>query len=228
MQLRPRGIVALSLAGTVLVLGLAFPQILFENVILPTATLLWLLLRIFVLSIDQQVYWWGVISLAAAVVLVLLLRESPGTAFSHSTRLSTAWDPSRRWRESLLLNVRSEPDKDTFRRELSWLLTSLYASERPGFAKYQVREAFLQGRISLPPSVHAFLFSSTTPAPLPPFLSHPVVNLRMKIKSLGQALQRQARRRSGQDTADYFNSIDEVLSFMETSLEMNHELDPDQ
>jgi hypothetical protein len=49
----------------------------------------------------------------------------------------------------------------------------------------------------------------------------------MTIGSLGQALQRRARRRSGQETADYFHSIDEVLSFMETSLEMNHELDPD-
>jgi hypothetical protein len=135
-------------------------------------------------------------------------------------------DPARRWRDSLLLNVRSEPEKDTFRRELAWMLTSLYASSRPGFAKYQIREAFRQGRIPLPSSIHAFLFSSIKlPDPVPPFLSHPVVRLRTTIGSLGRALQRRARHRSGQETADYFHSIDEVLSFMETSLGINHELE---
>ena len=76
------GLSRCHLPGAVLLASLAFPQILLENVILPTAMLLWLLLRIFVLSIDQQVYWWGAISLAAAAALVLLLRESPGAPFS--------------------------------------------------------------------------------------------------------------------------------------------------
>jgi hypothetical protein len=221
-----RAILAVSLPGVLLLLGLAFPQIVLHSIILPTATVLWLLLRVFVLSINQQVYWWGAIALAVLAAIVVLLRGSPGSSFHHSFLSSAPWDPTRRWRDSLLLNVRSEPDKDTFRLDLAWMLTSLHASSRPGFAKYQIREAFVQGMIPLPPSIYAFLFSSTKPRdPVPPFLSHPFMRLRMAIGSLGRALQRRARFRSGQETADYFHSIDEVLSFMETSLEMNHELE---
>jgi hypothetical protein len=224
-----RAILVVSVAGVLILLGLVFPQALLNRIILPAATVLWLLLRMFVLSIHQELIWWSMIILAALAVVVALLRGPRGSASLSRLILSRApYDPVERWKDSLLMNLGSEPYKDTFRRDLTWMLTELHASARPGNASYQVREAFQQGSIPLPPPIYEFLFSSTKPPQaLPPLLSHPVERLRIKMRSRRKALQRWARRRRGLATADYFNSIDEVLSFMETSLEMNHELEPE-
>ena len=221
-----RLIVGVSLAGAALLAGLAWPAAIMQNVVVPVATVLWLLLRLFVLSIDQQVYWWCAIT-AAAVVLVVLLVWRPWIGeYTVPTVPALPGDPARRWRNSLLLNWRSEPRQDTFRRDLAWMLTALYASERPGFARYQVREALRDRRIPLPEPVYEFLFAAVQPPdPWPPLLRHPRAWLLMAKEAAAVSLRGvtgKARRES-----DYFESIAAVLAFMETSLEMNHELTPD-
>jgi len=222
-----RAILAVFLLGALLLAGLAFPQFILQSLILPAATVLWLVLRIFVLSFDQQVFWWGVIASAVLTVLAVLLRGSQGS-FSSPFFTILPWDPARRWRGAVLSGIRSQPDKDSFRRDLAWLLTWLHASQRPGCANYEIREAFLQRRIPLPESIYVFLFSSTRPPdPVPPLFAHPGACLRLTFESVARTLRRRARRRSGRESSDYLHSIDEVLAYMETSLEMNHELERD-
>ena len=166
------------------------------------------------------------ITLAAFAAIAFLLRGSDSGILLHSFTTAMTWDPARRWKESILLNTHSPPQSDSFRRELAWIVASLYTAPRPGFAKYQVREALLKGRIPLPPIVHDFLFYPDMPRdPVPRFLSHPVARMRRVMQSLihdARAPRGKARR-----AADYVRSAEEVITFMETQLEMTHELDSD-
>ena len=221
-----RGLVAVCLGGILLLACIAWPRLVLQTVVLPAATVLWLVLRLFVLSIDQQVYWWGTVALAVLVTIGFLLRTTPSAAPSLPSVAGSSGDPAQRWRDCLRLNVHAPPARDTFRRDLAWMLTSLYASRRPGFAKYQVREALLQRQIPLPEPVYRFLFAHTLPPePRPPFLRSPGAWVRMTVRSAARAAGAPARRRRG--PSEYRQAVAAVLDFMETELEMNHELEPD-
>lgn len=219
-----RAAIVLAVPAVLVVLGLSRPQLLLEGIVLPAATAVWLVLRIFVLGIDQEVYWWGAIVLAAIAAIVLGWRGSARAVVPLGAGPAPAWDPALRWKESILLNVAAAAQRDTFRRELAWLLASQYASRHPGFEKYQVHAAMQEGRIPVPPAVHEFLFSSLKPRePGQPFLLHPVARLRTARKLLSESLRAGSRRKR---FSRYVRSAQEALAFIEEQMEMTHELDP--
>jgi hypothetical protein len=219
-----RIILAIALPGALLVFTLCSPQLVLQGIVLPAATALWLVLRTFVLSIDQGIFWWGLILLVVFGSFMLLLRGADSRAVAHFSLAVTAWDPSSRWQDSILLGRTTTPSRDTLRQNLGWLLSSLYASPRPGGEKYQVRGALQEGRISIPPGIHDFLFASTRPRDPPPsFFANPRVCLSTALQTFMDALL--SRPRSRRRAAEYHRFIAEVLSFMETRLEMTHELD---
>jgi hypothetical protein len=221
-----RIVLAIALPGALLILTLCNPQLVLQGFVLPAATALWLVLRTFVLSIHQGVYWWGLIVLVVFVAFILLLRGADSRAVDHTSPAITAWDPSRRWKESILLGRTTMPSRDAFRQNLAWLLSSLYASPRPGGEKYQVRAALQEGRIPIPPGVHDFLFLSTQPPDPPPsFFANPRAWVSAAVESMMEMLLSRPRRR--RRAAEYARLTAEVLSFMETQMEMTHELDPD-
>jgi hypothetical protein len=225
MKKRLRYLLFALFIGLLLLLVLFFPGIVLAGILLPAATALWIVLRIFVLSVHQQVFWWGVIALSVIAAFRGVFRTS---ALDHRVMVSVsnpARDRTGIWRDSILLNVRADADKDSFRRDLMWLFTTLYSSRHEGEAKYQVREAILDHRITIPESVFDFLFYAPPPSPHRSFVRHPVEYLRVKIESSMRGFQKWVRRRTGSDTSDYVRGIDEVLTFMETSLEMRHEND---
>jgi hypothetical protein len=186
--------------GLLLLLGLVFRQFVLESILLPAATVVWLFLRIFVLSIDQEVFWWALIALSVIVIFRPLFRGSTAPLLPCFIP-SAAQDRAGPWRRLILGNTHVAAHEDTLRRELVWQLTALYSSQRPGEAKFQIREAFLDGRIPLPESIFTFLF----PSPPPPASFF-------------------RRKRARRDASDYMRSVDEVLSFMETSMERGHEI----
>ena len=221
-----RIVLAVALPGAVLVYALCNPQLVLQGIVLPSATALWLILRTFVLSIDQGIYWWGLIALVVFGSFVFLLRGEDSRSSTHSSAPRAAWDPSRRWKDSVLLGRSSAPSRDTFRQNLAWLLASLYASPRPGGEQYQVRGDLQEGRIPIPPGVHDFLFASTLPRdPSPSFFANPRACGRAAVESFLDKVRNRFRSRTR--AAEYARSAAEVLSFMETQLEMTHELDPD-
>ena len=215
---------ALSL-GLIGMAALLFPQFVLTGIVMPAATAVWLILRVFVLGIHQQVIWWGVIVLSVMIAFRGLYRGS-----AVDSRLSVSdWHPARDrtgvWRDSILLGVGAARSKDSFRRDLMWLFTTLYSSRQQGEAKYQIRDAIQERRIPLPEPIYAFLFFTPRSAPKQSLVRHPVERLRSMLDSCVQAIQKRVRRRTGRETADYLRAIDEVLTFMETSLEMRHEYD---
>ncbi len=212
---------ALFLAGGVfLLLVLMFQQFLIANLVLPVATVVWALLRIFVLSIDQRVYWWILIGI---LVLAPLIRELRNPAPSHSERLSRAnlWlERVDSWRGSILANVQETGDSSMIKHNLAWLLTSLYATGQQKSADYEIKMALQQGEMGIPDSLHAFLWPPPRPA-RPPFFKDPVGFARHTVRSLRNASALRIRRWTGREAAEYYRAIELALAHMETSLEIH-------
>ena len=200
--------------GFVLILVVVFWRFVAAAILFPIATVLWLVLRLLVLSVDQRTYWQGAIivaALAALLRVVHIARKSASRSLlPQEARPENATATSERvsaWRESILSNRTprsganpARASMDATKRDLSWLVARLYSERRAGSAPlYQIRDALQKGAIPLPPSVHAFLFASA--APLPAARNH--------------------RRPPRQNEAtSYLRWIEEVLTYMETSREI--------
>jgi hypothetical protein len=217
MKARPLHLALVSCLGLALVFALAFPRAV-EALVLAFATAVWLMLRLFVLSIDQEVYWWGLISLAVIFILgILALRfRAQGQSMTDQAHGSEQRrDRADYWRSSILLNVHSAGEWDTFRRELMWLFTSMHSSRRKGKENYKIREAIQSREIPVPETVYSFFFPALPAPPEPPYWRHPIAWLKYGLGRL--------HRRPGGKKSRYFGSIDGVLSYLESSLEIKHD-----
>ncbi len=105
MAQRQRYLLIVLFAGCLLLLGLVFQGFVLAEIVLPLATVLWLLLRIFVLSIDQQVYWWALIGLAAIIVVSRLLRQTGPVQPDRPPEESLALEQVLRWHSAITNNV---------------------------------------------------------------------------------------------------------------------------
>lgn len=225
MKDRPRHLLVFLFIALVLLTGLIFRQFVLAALLLPAATAVWLLLRIFVLSIHQQIVWWGAIVAAAVAAFGGLSARRAVISRIPDSDSNPVRDRVSIWRDSILLHLHAEVDQDRFTRDLMWVFTSLYSSRGQGKAKYQIRDDILEHRIPIAESIYTFLFSSPRPAPKRSFVTHPVERLRVVSESFTRAVQKWVRRRSGRATADRLRAIDDILTFMETSLEMRQEND---
>ena len=208
---------AIGLVGlvTLAVLSVLFWPFIAAEIIAPIALLAWLLLRIFVLSIGQQTYWYA----AAFVLLLSLFRlwpRSPGNpSFEKHAGGNVAIKTFERWRSMFLLTDHDLHSLRNLRWELVRLLLSLYATKQHSEADLKLHEALQRREIDLPDSIHAFLFAGETPAKPRSFLRRMLDFWLFPLKwARHRALQQQER-------AECHRRIDDVLCFLEKSLEMN-------
>jgi hypothetical protein len=223
---KQRWLIFLLMMGLLLFLGFVFQEFLMANLILPVATVLWLLLRIFVLSVDQQIYWWCLIGL---VVLLAIRRVflRPGTIEPYRPPQSRGvLDEVDHWRTSILSNAHETGEKNTLKRELMWLLTSIYSSRKQGHAQFEIKEAFEHREIPLPEGVYTFLFANEPEAPNQNSFLHPVHTFKRILQSIRLAVRKKMRRWTGREAAEYYRAIDEMLTFMENQLEIKNDKDP--
>ena len=75
MERSKRILIILSMLAVVLILGVIYWPFVLNELIIPIALTAWLMLRIFVLSVDQKIYW-GALILGAAVLLFRRLMQS--------------------------------------------------------------------------------------------------------------------------------------------------------
>jgi hypothetical protein len=217
MKTKARALLLFAAAGTLLLLGLVFWRFTLEGIIVPSATVAWLLLRLFVLSIDQRVLWGGLIAAAVIVMLRALFRLS-GRELPHPpASFVPVLDRVSPRRDAIQRHTGAAGRDDMVREELSWLLADLYSPRRVGEAKFQVRDALREHRIALPPSVHAFLFPPPAEAKIP-FLKHPVARTRQRAAAMLSSFRTSIRARTGREASEYASSIDGVLSFMEQEM----------
>jgi hypothetical protein len=187
-----------------LVLGLAvvFWSEIADGFFEPLARGLWLLLRVTVLGADQGTLW--TLGLMAAV-LVLAIRLTQGLSADPAPAPEPPGAPAEvaQWKNLAGMLAAGDGMDRTLRRELLWLLVSLYTLKHrvpPGF---EVADAFRNRRIPLPEEVDRQLFG-----PPPPKARFP-----LSLWASPRPWSRKAR--AAQGTRD----LALVLSYLEKTLE---------
>ncbi|MFT3894434.1 MAG: hypothetical protein QM730_22615 [Anaerolineales bacterium] len=206
--------VALSLLITaiLLFLGILFWPFVLNNILKPIALVIWLLLRILVLGFHQKYFWYAAIVGAIVILWRILPKEQTDTPTDSHMEMNTTIINIGYWRSLFIYNGQNIQDEKTLKRELTHLLTSLYASKQSVSNDYRVHEDLQQGNIPLPENIHKFLF------PQEPSTSDGT--LKKFFKAFQRVPQKWIRQWTGQEKSEHYQMIDEVLNFMEASLEI--------
>jgi hypothetical protein len=215
MKISKGMVVSILFISILILIGMLFWPFILKEIIAPTALVFWLLLRIFVLSIDQQYYWVAIIILTLIFLYRLLPQDSnidPADEFTHANE---TLETIGYWRSLFSLIDINTQDENTLKRELIRLVISLYASKQRTSPNFLFYEALQRGEISLPDHIHTFLF------PAEPEKSSRFAQ--KLLQSIRETPRKWIRRWNGQEIAEYNRMIDEILSFVETSLEIEND-----
>ena len=212
MKFSRRLVISLLVAAIVLFVGLLFWPFIRSNIVEPTALALWLLLRILVLSIDQKYFWYAAIILAVIFLFRLLRQEAPSIQEDTQRDTNATIQNIGYWRVLFTYNDQDVRDEKILKRKLMGLLTSLYTSKQSTSNDFRVYDALQQGRIPLPENIRTFLF------PAEPQESGG--RIERFLQSIQQTLRKWIRQWTGREKVEYYRMIDEVLDFVETSLEI--------
>jgi hypothetical protein len=211
------------LVGLLVFLGLVFQQALLAYLVLPIATVVWLLLRIFVLSVDQQAFWALLIVVIVLMTVLRLLGRPEWIEQSHVPVSNPVLNRASSWQDSILANIHYTGESNTAKQNLISLLASIKSSRQPGAGEYETRKALKRRQVDLPEPIYAFLFADEPVPPAQSFFAHPAAVVQRKLESVRMAPRKWIRRMSGRETAEYYQAIDQVLTLMEISLEMKHD-----
>lgn len=212
MKTSRRLAIAAFVAAALLLAGLLFWPWILENILKPAALVAWLLLRILVLSIDQK-YIWLVLIFTAGVFLLRVLFHARETAPPQADLETSATLANIEfWRVRFTGSPHNQWDEKTLKKDLLYLLASFYASSQDTSVHYGIYQDLEQGVIPLPAPVHEFLFSQGTGR----WDRTPAGLLRLVLGTPRKWI----RRWTGQEEADQYHRIAEVLRLMETSLEI--------
>lgn len=218
LEKRKRLAIFALLLGIIVFVVLLFWPFVMANIILPLSMVAWLLLRVFVLSIGQEYYWWGLIILAFIWIAHRFIGGQAVAEEIPRADPNTAMQSTERWRSIIHVAAGYSDLRRMLKRDLTQMLINLYASRRQDVNYTDVYEPMLRRQIPLPEPVYEFLFSPEPENPNPTFFQ--------KLRALPQAQRRRWLRWTGQDVADYHRSIDAVLTFIENSLEVPHDDEP--
>jgi hypothetical protein len=214
MKISQRVVLACLVAAILLLAGLLFWPFILSNIIQPTALVVWLLLRILVLSIDQKYYWYALIFVAAIFLYRVLshARETvqPDVYLETNATLSNI----EYWRVRFAGNSHNIWDNKTLKRDLRHLVVSCYASNHNTSNNFDLYQALEQGEFPLPKHIRDFLFSQDP---------QPDHSIKGFFRSIRATPRKWIHRWTGQEEAEHYQRIAEVLSFMETSLEIKND-----
>lgn len=219
MKLSRRTVVSILFVVLILLFGMFFWPFILNEIITPIALTAWLFLRIFVLSIDQK-YYWGALVFVVAVFLFRLVfnalatispRDFPDANVTANDTMKTI----EYWRGLFALIDPNVYDEITLKRELMHLVASLYASKQRSSPNFIFYDALQRGEIPLPAHIYTFLF--------PAEAKESRRSIKHLMRSVRETPRKWIRRWTGQETAEYHRMIDEILSFMETSLEIEND-----
>jgi hypothetical protein len=203
------------LAAIFLFAGVLFWPFILNEIIRPIALVVWLFLRIFVLSIGQGVYWIAIILVTLIFLARLLSRSQTSLPIDESLDSNETINTIRYWRIQFSLNDSSPRDVKIIRRELAYLLASLYASKQRTTTNYGIYDALQRGQIPLPERLHTFLF--------PEEPQESGRSIKKLFQSIRQIPRKLIRKWTGQETAEQYRMIEEVLGYMEKSLEVKND-----
>ncbi len=214
MKITRRTSLIIILLGLSLLLGILFHSFILDNIIKPVAVLLWVFRRI-LLSVNQEIYWGVLIFLALVIAFVRWPRSAPAQESPHLSDSNATLIEINSWRTSIWMTSNEIDKFNILKQNLGWTLASLYASNQPGKALWEIYEALKQQQISLPPPIYDFLFRGQPAGRKRSF--------RQMIQMIRRAPGKWISRWTGRDQAGYYRSIEAVLTFMESLEETNHD-----
>jgi hypothetical protein len=209
-------IVSIFFISLTILAVILFWSAIYDYIIMPIALTVWLLLRIFILSIDQKYYWWALI-FAALVIAYRLLQSgksaAPAQNNPENNETMTAID---RWHSLFSLVDNHTRDEKALKQELIHLVASVYASKQHVSPNFLFYDALKNGEISLPAHVHAYLFPDDSPKKSR--------SLKTLAQNTRQAARKWLRQWNGQAAADHYRMINEILNIVDTSLENKNDI----
>ena len=214
IKLSRRITLIILILGILLLLGILFQSFILENFVRPISLVIWLGLRV-LQSIDQTIIW-GLLLFFAVMFLLLRLGREPATVeSSHPPASNTTLENVRYWRTAIMITHDEITELNVLKRYLGKMLASMYAAKQPGSSNLEIYNALKQRSIPLPDAVYAFLF--------PPVLPASGLSIKQVLRAIWDAPRKMSRRWTGSDVADYYASIEEVLAYIESNLEIKHD-----
>lgn len=216
MNISQRLIIVIFSLFIILFVGMLFGPFVLNEIITPISLAVWLLLRIFVLSIDQKYYWGAIIFITSFFLYYRLLPPlQPAIQFEDFQNSNEIMRTIGYWRSLLTLTDQDIQHDKTLKKELARLLLSRYATKQRTLPYFRLYEALQQGEIPIPDQIHDFLF-----------LEEPQEagrSFKKLVQSIRNTPRTWIRDGTGQESAEYYQMIDEVFCFIETSLEMKND-----
>jgi hypothetical protein len=214
MKITRRTSLIIILLGLSLLLGILFHSFILDNLIKPVAVLFWVFRRI-LLSVDQKVYWGVLIFSALVAAFIRLPRSSPAQESAPSPDPNATLNEINSWRTSIWLTSNEIDKFNVLRQNLGWMLASLYASDQPGKVLWEIYDALKQQSIPIPKPIYDFLFPARP--------SRGKRSIRQVLQNIRRTPEKWVRRWTGREKAEYYRSIDAVLTFMESLKETKND-----
>ena len=95
------------------------------------------------------------------------------------------------------------------------MLAAVYASKQLHVTQYEIYSALEQRQIPLPEPVYTFLFPAQS--------SGAKRSIKQMLRSLRDIPRKRIRRWTGREKAEYYQLLDQVLEFMESVMENEHD-----
>ena len=215
MKIPGRPVVLVFFLLLIVLVGMLFWPFIQSEIIAPTSLAAWLLLRIFVLSIDQIYFWVALIFIVSFFLFRRLLPAAPALQYEDLQHKNATLRNLEYWFRLFTVIDRNVRDDRTLKRELAYLLLSLYTTQQHISPDFRIYDALQSGQIPLPDHIRALIFPEEPQEPRP--------FMKRLILFLQEAPRKWVRRWTGREEADHYRMIDEVLSFMETSMEIKND-----
>ena len=221
MNISRRTFIVIVILSLFFLMGLLFPSFIQDNFVAPIALVLLLFWRI-LQSIDQTIYWGLLILSVLAYFFARLYRSAQGSAAFEPTPPPDAnamLDELNYWR----LAIRIACDEigkhnNTLEHNLGKVLAALYASKQPHVAQFAIYDALKLRQMPLPEHIYAFLFGTES--------SSSRRSVKQIFHNLWDLPRKRIRRWTGREAAEYYQSLEQALKFMESVLENNHDDEP--
>lgn len=215
---RQRVALLILIFAVIVFLGFLFAPFVIEHILEPLSVAVWLFLRIFILSIDQGLYWAFLILIALFwLARRLVVRGSEPVAMAVAAPNDAVLNIEK-WFNSITLAVNYPNWRDQLKSELIQMLIGLFFSRQQEVTFPEINDMLRQRQIPIPDPVYDFLFASQAK-------DQPLTFVQ-KIRSLPALPRKWWRRWSGRDTIEFHRSVDIVLNFMETMLENPDDYEP--
>ena len=218
MKISRRTVLTIAfILGLFLLVGFSFPSFVQDNFITPLALVLLLCWRI-LQSVDQQVYWIALIFAVMMYALIRLYRSILGSDTFEQTQsvdLNAALEQIRNWRTSIRLTDFKIDRSNILAHNLATMLAAVYASKQLHITQYEIYSALEQREMPLPEPVYTFLF--------PAQASGAKRSIQQTLRSLRDIPRQRIRRWMGREKAEYYHLLDQVLKFMESVMENEHD-----